>query len=365
MNFLYKINSGFDGFTPKRLPERVKKGRLVLKWTRYIDEVERGSRVWIYFHGPHAFKPGVYAKGRVTQIREARDSVVVDIYESSADTPITDTRTSGRLGKAVQARGLQVFYFSPESLSPRKCDVAGAATTCAARQCAKCAEWRSFPLLGAAPRLPPRLPESLALFAPAYWVVPTRCFLVQEGHGVSRRIRKVSDLFYRFKTGDKELAFAFALGMRVALKQNHAPRFDFVVPIPLSPDKAKKGEVNRTRLLSQELARLLKTPASNSLELTKPISKKRLRVRRGLTATQFEAKYTAALKVKPELKRANSVLLVDDVATDGSTLRCAVEAIHALNPNCSVSAATAGLMIKKQVVRSVTGLIPRGGQQLR
>ena len=56
--FLYKIWSRYDGFTPTRIPDRGDgRGRLILGWTRYIDVIEAGAEVWVYFYGPHAFRP--------------------------------------------------------------------------------------------------------------------------------------------------------------------------------------------------------------------------------------------------------------------------------------------------------------------
>jgi hypothetical protein len=53
LKFLYKIYSGYDGFTPARIPERLlPRSILRLSWARYMDSVEVGDEVWIYFHPP-------------------------------------------------------------------------------------------------------------------------------------------------------------------------------------------------------------------------------------------------------------------------------------------------------------------------
>ena len=51
------------------------------------------------------------------------------------------------------------------------------------------------------------------------------------------------------------------------------------------------------------------------------------------------------------------ILLLDDVSTEGSTLRCAVQAFREVNADCSIVAATAGQMILKSVVRDKTVLV--------
>jgi len=68
MKFLYKIYSGYDGFRPAVMPDRIHNHRLRLGWKHYIDVVEKGWECWIYFHGPHKFDNGVYAKGFVDSI---------------------------------------------------------------------------------------------------------------------------------------------------------------------------------------------------------------------------------------------------------------------------------------------------------
>lgn len=132
--------------------------------------------------------------------------------------------------------------------------------------------------------------------------------------------------------------------------------FDCVIPVPLSPDKAKNRELHRTRALAQELARLVGADVLEALSLVKPVSKKDLRVRQGMSAPAFEDAYSAALRVASglEFRRA---LLVDDVATDGSTLRCAYLALKREVPTGKVATSTAGLMIKKAVVADESKLV--------
>jgi hypothetical protein len=61
LKFLFKIWSGYDGFRPAEIPNRQLPGGLLrLGWGRYIEAVELGTEVWVYFHGPHAFENGVY-----------------------------------------------------------------------------------------------------------------------------------------------------------------------------------------------------------------------------------------------------------------------------------------------------------------
>jgi hypothetical protein len=94
LKFLFKIHSGFDGFQPKKIPERLISGRkLELGWDAYLDSVEMGDEVWVYFHGPHQFDRGVYAKGFVTDIDFQRHKVVTDrdwLFIITMDGPLYD-----------------------------------------------------------------------------------------------------------------------------------------------------------------------------------------------------------------------------------------------------------------------------------
>jgi predicted amidophosphoribosyltransferase len=155
----------------------------------------------------------------------------------------------------------------------------------------------------------------------------------------------------RFKVGEEALAYPLSLGMYNVLMNGGVTDVDAVVPIPLSPDKEKAGEINRTRLLARELCRLLGAHLASVLSLSHAISKHKLRIHKGFSVTQFEAKYSEALAVDTRVREFRRLLLIDDVCTEGSTLRCAVGALRAVHPNSEISLATAGQMIVKNVVK--------------
>ena len=89
MKFLYKIWSGYDGFTPRQISRRLQRKTLALGWRRYIDSVEEGHEVWIYFHGPRVVLPGVYAKGFVQAIDSDQGRLRLRVREHSSDAPLT------------------------------------------------------------------------------------------------------------------------------------------------------------------------------------------------------------------------------------------------------------------------------------
>jgi predicted amidophosphoribosyltransferase len=193
-------------------------------------------------------------------------------------------------------------------------------------------------------------------FSPAFWVIPSRCYLYREGT-IAEKVRQTSSVFYRFKVGEEELAYPLARAIYSALTTRKMVDFDAVVPIPLSPDKEEEGEIHRTRLLAKELARLLGTRVSETLSLKCPISKHKLRITLGLSAGHFEARYSQALVVDEKVQNYNRILLVDDVCTEGSTLRSAIGRLRAAKPELEITTAAAGQMIIKSVVRDGAGLL--------
>lgn len=202
--------------------------------------------------------------------------------------------------------------------------------------------------------LPARLPNGFSDFVPAYWVIPKRCYL---GSDTSQLVRRTSDLFYRFKTGEQALAYPLALGIFESLRDRGSLDFDCIVPIPLSPDKVKAGEINRTLLLAEELSVLSGIAVVEALSLNRSISKRRMLSAR-YTRRDFEDAYYAALSVSDGIASFERVLLLDDVCTEGTTLRCAIRRIQEAHPFCEVSAVTAGQMIVKAVVRNERALMP-------
>lgn len=100
------------------------------------------------------------------------------------------------------------------------------------------------------------------------------------GRTLKDRHRRTNELFKRFKTGERRLAFPLALGMQEALAARDLDDVDCVVPIPLSPDKEKAEEIHRTRLLAVELGRLLGVSRRELLGLSDPVSKHKFRTER-------------------------------------------------------------------------------------
>ena len=347
MKFLYKIHSGYDGFRPAVIPQRMDDGRLRLGWRNYIDVVELGWECWVYFHGPHRFENGVYAKGIVDEIDLDADEVTLRVRSYRTTKPITSQSVSARVAEIVATRYRQVFLWPDDWRIAPDCGLAA----CRNRQCDDCETWESLPLIeeGHA-RSPSRMRQSVCeAVVPAHWIVPRRCY---EGRIITE-VRELTRRFTDFKIGEMAYAYPFARSIFEQLRLRGLLEFDYIVPIPLSPEKAKKGEKHRTLILSKELGKLLAVPTREMLKLTKSISKRRMQSL-GYTPAQFEGRYLNALTARVP-RSATRILLVDDVLTRGSTVSQALRAIRRKRPETQVVVATAGQMIVKDSVIEDSG----------
>lgn len=360
MKYVYKIYSRYDGFTPARIPNRMEDNGKTLRlgWKHYVDVVEPGDEIWVYFHGPHSFDNGVYARGIAEDVLYDERAVLLRVTEYSTGRPLTDPKLSARIASIVSTRYRQVFVLPEELDAAPACSVATTAASCEARYCASCPTWKNLPTVNRRIlKTPHRMAGQVDRFAPAYWVIPNRSFLFYKpGKVIRRGVRRTSELFSRFKMGEVALAYPLALGMRYALAKARRLDFDVIVPVPLSPEKAERGELHRTLSLSRELGRLMSIKVEQWLTLDEPISKRKLRTGLGYGASAFEAAYAEALSAHGRLAKASSVLLVDDVCTEGSTLRACAEAMRELNPDVHVVTATAGQMAVKNAVSDATTL---------
>jgi hypothetical protein len=361
LKFLYKINSRYDGFQPARIPERLEADReLRLAWDRYVESVEEGSEVWVYFKGPHNFEPGIYVRGLVASIDVDGAEVMLGDLKYSTDTPLSDVgdpATTGHIALAVAARGRQVFPLPQEFEPVEDCTIAvPGAESCLERRCRWCATWKALPRIGRGELgSPDRLRAELEAFVPAYWVIAPRTDLWYESWRVRPGIRRTSELFYRFKNGEEALAYPLALGMYESLRKRDLLEFDAIIPIPLSPEKERAKEIHRTLLLANELSLLLRVDVADALELKKSISKRKMRV----SAGAFESAYWEALYADSSVSELERVLLVDDVCTNGSTLAVAFDEIVRVGGDCEVVASTAGQMTVRSAVRKPGALLAR------
>lgn len=349
MRYLYKIYSPYDGFFPARIPDRLEDGRfLTLGWARYLDALHLGDEVWIVFTGPR-FENGVYVEGLVAGINPNDNTVRLRVRRKSTRAPLTDAQTSAELKDAVKTRYRQVFLWPADRLVQPECHAAD----CGKRKCLQCDLWRGLPQIEPADYRNPAALRGLTV-VPAYWSVPPRCYLYYGGRQVAPWNRRVTDMFSAFKIGEGRFAYPFAAGINEALRSRGEQGFDAIVPIPLSPEKAEAGELDRTAAIAGELSKLNGVPVRSLLSLSNPISKRRM-ITQGFTPTQFKNRYRQYLTVDPAIAEPNRILIVDDAITKGSTLSVAVDKIRATTPNVDIVVASAVQMIVKEVVANDNG----------
>ena len=86
MKFLYKIHSELTASRRANSRPPAAGSILRLGWKRYIDVVELGLEVWVFFHGPHQFENGVYIKGIVKDIDVEQRAVFIRVREYNTDS---------------------------------------------------------------------------------------------------------------------------------------------------------------------------------------------------------------------------------------------------------------------------------------
>jgi len=353
VRFVYKIFSGYDGFSPRRIPERLENGKFLwLWWKRYLDFVESGSECWVYFHGPHAFTPGVYIKGFVRTIDRKNGRVKLRVRESSTDEPLAEKEENDRLAEVVDVRYRQVFFWPQDWEQAPQCSV----ESCQKRLCETCPTWKGLRVIEADQYRSPERFFANTEPIPGYWVIPPRCYVYSRGGQLANHVYTSTHIFSNFKIGEKAYAYPLALGIFKALNERDMGEFDALIPIPLSPDKIKAKELHRTRILAQELGELMGVPVRECLELEKPISKRRL-LSYGYTIAQFEQEYYSTLKISGRLTDLSSVLLVDDVITKGSTASKVISRLLEEKPDMQITVAAAGQMIVVSAVKDESGFL--------
>ena len=296
----------------------------------------------MYFHGPHRFENGVYVKGIVDHVDLDAEEVSLRVRDYDTDRPITPPELSRRIADVVAPRYRQVFVWPDEWTKAPQCDL----KSCKARDCGDCWTWARFPLIANGEATSPlRLRWSeFDDVVPAHWIVPSRCYETR----ITNEVRELTRRFTEFKWGEMAYAYPFALAIFEQLRRRNHLEFNYVVPIPLSPDKASKGEKHRTRALAKELGRLLAIKMKEMLRLSSSISKRRM-LAEGYTVSQFETSYRETLRADVPAD-ARRILLIDDVMTRGSTAAQALKSIRERQPGAVIVVATAGQMIVKEAV---------------
>jgi len=360
--FLYRVDTGYDGFLPSRIPERSDRGVLGYNWACYLESLEPGDIVLTYFKGTEC-RPGIYAVGvvRHVDVTTRRMNVTVRLLRYSADNraPLLPVRGNETLFQRLRTRPRGSEVIVPETREP---DIYRALSA-DNRLLAEAAK-RNVILPGAKPYAVGTVAD-VPLVDPAsdladplrraglvagFWVRPQQASWIT---APPQWLHFITRAFGRFKAGDAlrldELANALARQVRNAVP-NPKQVFGVIVGVPLSESKRQAGEADRVAELGEQVAALLGVPYSDALRLDGAISR-RLYKNKGKTTEEFKADYRAALKVMRTtalsecVRSGRTVLLLDDVYTDGVTTGIVAEALREAFPSMAVDIRIATLMI--------------------
>lgn len=157
------------------------------------------------------------------------------------------------------------------------------------------------------------------------------CFYFSKGHLVQHLIHQL-----KYK-GNKAAGEYMGLLMgRTLMQSERFAHFDYLVPLPLYPDKEFKRGYNQSMVLCKGMAEAMQIPI---------LSKNVIRQRQTATQTKKHraerwknVEGSFAIK-NPETLKGKSILLVDDVITTGATLEACAETLLTI-PGLSVGFAT-------------------------
>jgi len=142
-----------------------------------------------------------------------------------------------------------------------------------------------------------------------------------EQHGIVQRL--IHQLKYH---GKEDLGSLFGKWMVEELRYcQRLPKIDYVLPVPLSPNKLKKRGYNQVSRFGQEIARCL--DAIFLVDNLRSKSSSRTQTQKNREDRWHNVKNQFYLR-NPDVFDHASVLIVDDVITTGATLSACCQALQ-------------------------------------
>lgn len=178
-------------------------------------------------------------------------------------------------------------------------------------------------------------PSDPALFVPS--ALPHLAYAIDEG-ALSRAVR-------RFKYGDRPDLAAPLAARLCAVLERAALRCDLVIPVPLHARKLRDRGYNQTALLASIVAR-----AAGARFLPRALERTRdTESQASLSRAARLTNLACAFRVRDPLQiKGKRVLLIDDVATTGSTLRACLDPLVA----AGASHVTTLVLARRPLVKS-------------
>lgn len=359
MKYLYKINSSYDGFTPQKIEERLEKDTyLVYNWREYFDDLNKGDIIFTYFTGL-GIKKGIYLISKISEIKKDK-RVIGRVLRYDLQEPLIPPDEFKKYSNQILTRPIGSVYVIPPSLDITFEDIQTKVTiseieieakidcyTCFKKNtfnCESCSIFDPDFLIKWDNEASLKIPNIEEITSP-FWIIP------RQSHWIKKTITEhpISDMFYSFKSGYRYYSRLFAFGIIKAIDSHPRLRkvsFDYILGIPLSPDKKKYGEFDRVAELCKIISREMNiTYLKNGLSLSDPISRRRYKWLG--KARDFLRDYYEYLKINTPQLDDKKILLIDDVITDGATLNSTSRKISDAYPASQIYAATAGIMAKK------------------
>lgn len=364
MYFLYRISSSYDGFTPDQIPHRLEKMQIFhYNWNIYFDQVERGDIVFTYFIG-RGVKRGIYLIAKITKLIRPNTAIAKVLLFDSRNPILPGTELS-TYKEIIFNRPRGSIFVIPTFLDPffdkilRDKVISDIEITeqidchaCFRKNvfpCDKCSIFDRDYIINFSKEVVLMIPGYETFTAP-FWVIPHRSYWTKT------RIRKhtISKIFYSFKAGFSQYTRLFARGIREAIETHPDMKnvdFDLILGVPLSPKKKKNEEFDRVKELCLELSKITRIEyIEEGLSLSKHISRKEYRG--WYSNTKFIEDYCKALDLDVESLDGKNVLVIDDVITDGMTLRAIGKKIKESFPRAVLFGAAGAIMAKKRNVSS-------------
>lgn len=135
-----------------------------------------------------------------------------------------------------------------------------------------------------------------------------------------------ADLIHAFKYGGApSLAGFIAARMAAAWMPGRGPVPDYLVPVPLHKNRERERGYNQSRLLAEELTARCGVLTAPGLLVRTRATAAQATLRPELRAANVSGAFATSLA---EAVRGKNILLIDDVATTGSTLRACTEVLR-------------------------------------
>jgi ComF family protein len=150
-----------------------------------------------------------------------------------------------------------------------------------------------------------------------------KCDKIRSAFVFNKEIRSlIHHLKYKHKQG---ISVFFAVSLVEALfRYEEIQNFDLIIPVPLSAKRLRARGFNQSELIAKDLSVLTKTDSSNDLLIKFKETSPQTKLNR---KERLENIKNAFMVTKPKEVAKKNILLIDDVATTGSTFEECAKAL--------------------------------------